>query len=113
MSETLNQKMIDGGSDIFHTPEYMHYISTHLKFLKESGATKVGVKRGLINQFEYNFYSLLVELKCNIEDFIPILLINGFTDPTELTMEFTELVMPDPEVLNGLKRLYRHQNKRV
>lgn len=113
MSALLDTLALQAGNSVFHTEEFMYYISTHLKYLRENGASQVAVDKGLVNKFEYNFFSLLVELKMDFEDFMVLLLMNGFTDPSEMTGEFQLLTLPDPEALKTLKQLYRYQNKRI
>ncbi len=113
MSALLDTLAIQAGNSVFHTEEFMYYISTHLKYLRENGASQVAVEKGLVSKFEYNFFSLLIELNYDFEDFMVLLLMNGFTDPTEMTREFSLLVLPNQEVLRNLKQLYQHQNKRI
>lgn len=113
MSDNLDMLMQSSGNELYHSADYMHYITTHLKYLKENGASQTEINRGLVNKFQFNFFSLLVELNYSAEDFIPLLLINGFSSPSEMTNEFEVMTIPNPEVLSNLKSLYRYQNKRV
>ena len=113
MGALLDMLSIDAGNSLYHTEEYMLYIRSHYNFLKENGAATVDVEPGLAYKFEYNFFSLLVELKYNFEDFVVFLVMNQMTSPMEMTRDFKSLVIPQPEVLANLKSLYRHQNKRV
>lgn len=112
MSVLLEELMIEEGNSIFHTPEYMLYIRSHLLYLKANSG-RVELDAGLVYKFEYNFYSLLVELKYPFEDFVVLLIVNGFNDPIEMTKDFRSLLVPAPEVVSRLKSLYRHQNKRI
>lgn len=112
MSALLEGLMIEEGNSIFHTPEYMLYIRSHLLYLKANSA-RVELDAGLVYKFEYNFYSLLVELKYPFEDFVILLIVNGFNDPIEMTKDFRSLLVPGPEIISRLKSLYRHQNKRI
>jgi hypothetical protein len=113
MGALLDLLSINAGNTLFHTEEYMRYIDTHYNFLKENGSVVVDIDPGLAFKFEYNFFSLLVELKYNFEDFVVFLVMNQMRNPMEMTRDFKSLVVPNPEVLSNLKTLYRHQNKRV
>lgn len=113
MGAILDSLALNGGNTIFHTEEYMRYISTHVPYLKENGAGSAEINPGLAYKFEYNFFSLLVELQYDFEDFVVLLLVNGFRCPTEMRKDFKQLIVPNPEVLANLKSLFRHQNKRV
>lgn len=113
MGALLNGLMIDQGNSLYHSAEFMRYIDNHVNYLKENGASVVDVDPGLVYKFEYNFFSLLVELKYNFEDHMVLLLVNGFKSPTDMTREFKSIVVPNPEVLTNLKQLFRYQNKRI
>ncbi len=113
MSTLLEGLMISGGNSIYHSAEYMRYIDNHVNYLKQNGGAVVDVDPGLVHKFEYNFFSLLVELKYEFEDFVVLLIVNGFKSPTDMTREFRQLIVPNPEVLTNLKQLFRHQNKRI
>jgi hypothetical protein len=113
MGALLDSLAIDGGNAIYHTEEYMRYISSHVPYLKENNAGTVEINPGLAYKFEFNFFSLLVELQYEFEDFVVLLLVNGFRCPTEMDRDFKQLTIPNPEVLSNLKNLFRHQNKRI
>jgi hypothetical protein len=113
MSTLLDSLAIEAGNPLFHSEEYMRYISAHVPYLKENGAGRVEVNPGLAYKFEYNFFSLLVELQYDFEDFVVLLLVNGFRCPTEMRKDFRQLILPNPEVLAKVKSLFRHQNKRI
>ena len=112
MSAILDGLAKEGGNTLFHSVEFMRYISTHVPYLKQN-AGRAEINSGLAYKFEYNFFSLLVELKYEFEDFVILLLANDFTCPTEMKQDFKQLIIPDPEVVSNLKTMFRHQNKRI
>lgn len=112
MGAILDSLAKDGGNALYHTVEFMRYIRTHVPYLKQN-AVPVEINPGLAYKFEYNFFSLLVELNYPYEDYMILLLVNDFTCPTEMRKEFNQLFLPNPEVISSLKSMYRHQNKRI
>lgn len=112
MGAILDGLAISGGNSLYHSVEFMRYIRTHVPYLKQN-SVGVEINPGLAHKFEYNFFSLLVELKYPFEDYMILLLVNNFTCPTEMRMTFNNLVIPNPEIISSLKSMYRHQNKRI
>lgn len=112
MSAILDGLTLPSGNTLYHTVEFMRYIRTHVPYLKEN-AVAAEINPGLAYKFEYNFFSLLIELKYPFEDYVILLLVNNFTCPTEMRRTFNQLIIPNPEVISDLKTMYRHQNKRI
>lgn len=113
MGALLDTLSIAEGNPTFHSAEFLAYIASHMLYIKQNGLAETPIDPGLSYKFEFNFFSLLVEMKLNFEDFGILLLVNGFKCPTEMTRAFKVLKMPSEEVITRLKQLYQYQNKRV
>jgi hypothetical protein len=112
MSTLLDNLAIDAGNSAYHGEDFLLYIRSHLLYLKDY-SVPVPLDKGLVYKFEYNLYSLLVEMKYAFEDFPIIMIVNGFTSPEEMTRDFTTMLIPDPQVVAQLKTLFLSKTSRV
>ncbi|MNH68838.1 hypothetical protein D3C73_209250 [compost metagenome] len=112
MSQLLNNLMQVEGATTFHTPEFLSYIHTHEAYLK-ANSIKTPLDPGLVHKFEYNFMSLLVELKLPIENLLIFMVVNDLDCPTQMTRDFKEMRLPDLGVVDNLKNLYLQTPGRI
>lgn len=112
MSELLSGAMISGGNDIYHTPEFLGFVRSHKNYLKQN-CVSAPLDPGIVHKFEYNFMSLLVEMKYPVEDIIIFMVVNDLNCVTEMDSTFTNLLVPDPGVVENLKSLYRQTPGRI
>lgn len=112
MSQLLNNLMQRDGATIFHTPEFLSYVHAHEAYLK-ANSVKTPLDPGLVHKFEYNFMSLLVELKLPIENLLIFMVVNDLDCPTQMTKDFKEMRLPDESVVANLKNLYLQTPGRI
>ncbi|MNH53867.1 hypothetical protein D3C77_654850 [compost metagenome] len=112
MSQLLNNLMVVDGDTTFHSPEFLSFIHTHEAYLK-ANCVKTPLDPGIVHKFEYNFMSLIVELKYPIENLLIFMVVNDLDCPTQMTRDFKEMRLPDLGVVNTLKSLYLQTPGRI
>jgi len=112
MSTLLSGIMVSSGNAMYHTPEFLSYIRSHKNYLI-SKSVAAPLDPGVVHKFEYNFMSLLIELEYSVEDLIIFMVVNGFNCITEMTRDFSQLLIPDETVVANLKSLYRQTPGRI
>ncbi|MNY82009.1 hypothetical protein D3C86_2238800 [compost metagenome] len=48
-----------------------------------------------------------------VENLIIMMVVNGFTCPTQMRKDFKELVVPNPDVVGTIKRMFRQTEGRI
>lgn len=108
MGAKLNELSRDIGNSVFFTTEFITYISSHLKFIREHSSTTVmELDKGLIHKNMNDFYGLFMDMGIRYEDHQLVMLINSFTDPFSLTEEVESILMPSGNLVDTLKTLFR------
>lgn len=112
MSASLNALMVRDGDNIYHSPEFLTFVHTHEHYLK-ANSVKAPLDPGIVHVFEYNFMSLIIELGYPIENLLIFMVVNDIDCPTQMTGEFKELRIPDPDVVDNIKSLFRQMPGRI
>lgn len=112
MSASINSMMVNAGNTIYHSPEFLTYAHAH-KALLLQGSVSVPLDPGIVHVFEYNFVSLLIELGYPVENLIIMMIVNGFTCPTQMTKEFKNLIVPNPDMVSTIKRMFLQGESRI
>ncbi|MNI70056.1 hypothetical protein D3C76_89270 [compost metagenome] len=112
MSALLNTLMVSSGDTMFHSPDFLSFVHAHEAYLK-ANCVKTPLDPGPVHKFEYNFMSLMIELGYPIENLLIFMVVNDLDCPTQMTVAFKEIMVPDPGVVNNLKNLYRQTPGRI
>lgn len=112
MSQLLNNLMTSGGATTFHTPEFLSFVHTHEAYLKANSVVTT-LDPGIVHKFEYNFMSLIVELKYPVENLLIFMVVNDLDCPTQMTRDFKEMRLPDVGIIENLKSLYLQTPGRI
>jgi hypothetical protein len=108
MGSRLNELCKDIGNSTFFTEEYLTYITTHLKFIREHSSTQIHtVDNQLVHKNMSDFFGLFMDMGIRYEDHQLLMMVNGILDPLDLTEEFTTLILPDGDLIDRLKLLFR------
>ncbi|QTH80359.1 hypothetical protein PA10_00159 [Pseudomonas phage pPa_SNUABM_DT01] len=106
MTAALNSLMVASGDTMFHSPDFLSFVHAHEAYLK-ANCVPAALDPGVVHKFEYNFASLMIELGYPIENLLIFMVVNNFDCPTQMTMDFKQIMVPDPGVVDNLKNLYR------
>lgn len=112
MSAILNSLMVPSGDTVFHSVEFLRFVHDHENYLKASSVL-TNLDPSIVYQCEYNFMSLLVQLKYPIENIMMFMVVNDIDDPIQLTKEFVQMKLPDTGVMEQLKSLFLLASGRV
>lgn len=112
MASVLNEGMVDSGGDVFHTPEFLAYVQSHESLLKRYSVV-TELDPGMVHKLEYNFMSLLIELRYPVENIMFFMVANDIEDPTQFTGDTKSIVLPSVEVMDRLKNLYLQRPGRI
>lgn len=112
MSELLNGTMVNGGSNIYHSADFLGFAYSHKNYIK-AHCVPAPLDPGIVHKFEYNFMSLLITMKYPVEDLIIFMVANDLRCVTEMTSDFKTLLVPDSGVVENLKNLYRQTPGRI
>jgi hypothetical protein len=108
MGTKLNQMMADAGKAPRYTDEYLTFMSSHFKFIREHQTTvKAELDKKLVHKNVNDFYGLFMDMGVRYEDHQLLLLINGYKDPFELTEEVETLLFPAGQLIDSLKLLFK------
>jgi hypothetical protein len=108
MGRRLNELCNDIGNADFFSENYLTYISTHMKFIREHATTSVmEIDEQLVHKNMNDFYGLFMDMGVRYEDHQLLMLINGFSDPMDLTAEVKTIVVPSGGLIDRLKLMYR------
>jgi hypothetical protein len=100
--------MVSSGATIYHSPEFYRFVRSHERLLK-SESVRTPLDPGMVYNFEHNFISLLIEMKLPLENLAFLMVCNDMVDPTELTRDMKEMVLPPESRMDSLKNLFRQR----
>lgn len=112
MSNALTSQMVNFGSTVYHTDEFFAFVKTHEQIIKESSVS-TPLDIGVVHKLEYNFVSLLIELRYPLENLAFFMIANDLIDPTDMTIEMVSMNLPDEALMDRLKDLYRQKAGRI
>lgn len=112
MGALLDNLMVASGDNTYHSPEFLTYVRAHKNLLLQ-GSVVTPLDPGIVHKLEYNFLSLLIELSYPVENLMIMMVVNGFTCPTQMRKDFKNLVVPNPDMVATIKRMYRQVESRI
>lgn len=98
--------IMDSGSDVYYTKEYMQVIEDHLEYLKAHQTTeRLLLLPENINRYTGNLYGYLIEIKKPLFMHWSIMRCSGMRSPTEFTFNtHTTLLIPHISALDDIRQ---------
>jgi hypothetical protein len=108
MGAKLNDLGRNTGSSVYNNSAYMNYISSHLKWLREHPTTGlIALDKKIIHKNLNDFIGLFIDIGIRYEDHLIMMLVNNYLDPFDLTEEVETLIVPNNQVVDQLKLIFR------
>jgi hypothetical protein len=108
MGAKLNDLGRNTGSSVYNNSAYMNYMSSHLKWLREHVTTDtILLDKTVVHKNLNDFIGLFIDLGIRYEDHLIMMLVNNYLDPFGLTEEVETLLVPNNQVIDQLKLIFR------
>lgn len=98
----------DEGEEIYYTDDYLTFISSHLRYITNHPSTRtVVVDPTYVHKNLHDFDGLMMDMGIRYEDIALMRVINNMANPLDLTEAFESMILPDNELIDQLKSLFR------
>jgi len=114
MGATLNAQLLNTGNKFCYTEAYHVYMESHLRYIRNHPSTQVfPLNVAMVHSDLYNFRGLFLDLGIKFEDHWLTLRLNEYTHDSELDDSVKSLLLPNENLIAGLKRMFQTTQARV
>ena len=115
MASKLNQSLIySKESDPYYDPDFCQVLDSHKEWLRTAGApTYQDIDVKFLGQYRGDFFSALFDLGIDARYHRITMLLNGLTNPSEYTGQFTSVFVPDPAKISQILSAYNTGKRKL
>lgn len=107
MAMPIEQLLIDTGAAIYYDAAFRRVMETHMGLLRNLASTQlIAIEPQLAYKYEFDFYGLLQERGVAEHLHWVILRLNDMSDPREFKVTMDRFLVPDPAVVDSIRRLH-------
>lgn len=103
----VTDKLLDAGPDIFYDDSFRLVLEDHLELIKKNKHLEtINIIPHLTYKFERDIYGLLNELNYPRNYHWIIMRVNGYHNPSELKSDVTQLLIPNFQQIENLRKVH-------
>lgn len=108
----IYENTINPGPDVYYQQQFMNVMETHITWLKNHRTTRLTrVKDNIALRYQGDFYGLLRALKVAPQYWWIFMRVNGLTSPLKYDHSLVLIMLPDPQRIIDIQRLYKTLEK--